>query len=147
MPLDSGGLTRSTIEILCAIPLDKESCKDLYIPYQTKVSIYDNNCKNCGFVRVEAHSSKDDKLLTKIFKNIDEAIDHASKKTAILIRTCDYPSDVDIRGTEKIYPTLTEIVTNTCIFWNQDRMGSIEAETIEINAEDLDDYKKGLFRQ
>ena len=55
------------------------------------------------------------------FHNVDNAIAFSIKHGGCVSRTCEYPTNVlETINNEKIYPTVTEIVCNTCDFWRSD---------------------------
>lgn len=115
MPLDNRKLTPDTEEMLKGMPLDDECWKRSYdIPHQTKVMIYDAKCVGCGFMRLEVGD--------KILHSLTEAIDHAQMMGEDLIRSCEYPSDVQIINGQEVFPSLTEIIMNTCRFWNKENL-------------------------
>lgn len=112
MPLDNKKISPETEEIIKGFPLDDETWKASYeLPYQTKVMIYDEKCMGCGFMRIEVGD--------KVFNSLSEALDYAVFTKNDIIRTCGYPSDVQIINGKEIFPSLTEIVINTCQFWYQ----------------------------
>lgn len=115
MPLDNRRLTPDIIENLKGIPLNEECwAKSYELPHQTKVMIYDSKCKDCGFKRLEVED--------KVFNSIPEALDYAQMTGGDLIRSCEYPSDVEVVNGVEIYPSLTEIVINTCRFWHKENL-------------------------
>lgn len=140
MPLNSSHLPDSVLAILRELPEDKDHCD--VIPYQTKVQIYDTKCKRCQFLRIEAQPENSwNGNHIKVFDNIEAAIQHATFKSCRLKRQCSYPHDIVKRNGKNIYPNLTEIVSNSCEFWNENKIYDDINETsnfIELdNAEGL----------
>ncbi len=135
MPLNSKRITESIRESLISIPFDNPD-DNSYLPYQTKVSIYDEKCSGCGFARIEVITTQ--RVL--LFNNIDTAIDYVRKYSGIIKRSCEYPTDVLTAHGQMIYPSLTDIVTNTCDFWYTNEIETKpEPEIIpywEINGEE-----------
>jgi len=135
MPLDSRTISTSIRESLISIPFDNPD-DNSYLPYQTKVSIYDEKCSGCGFARIEVVTTQ--KVL--LFNDIISAIDYVSKYSGIIKRSCEYPTDVLTAHGQSIYPSLTDIITNTCRFWDSNKMEvEPEPEIIpywEINGEE-----------
>lgn len=90
------------------------------LPLQTKVKIYDNKCSNCGFARIEVIDASGNIML---FKNIEKAISEAQsggyKGIKEINRTCEYPGNIINSDYGDIYPTLNEIIINTCRLWNK----------------------------
>jgi hypothetical protein len=110
MPLDNSKVSKDMEEILKGIPIDDEAYSNSYdMPYQTKIMLYDSKCGGCGYKRLEVGD--------KIFNSLPEAIEHAIFSRESITRTCEYPYDIAIINGVKVFPTLTEIVTNTCKFW------------------------------
>lgn len=98
MPLDNKKLPCQLVEML------------YNLPYQDKVNIYDKRCSGCGFMRVEVGNV--------VVRSIQEAIDIAQMTGAEIVRTCEYPGDTEIIYGEEQYPSLNDIVANTCRFWD-----------------------------
>ena len=122
MPLNNQHLTLDLQNFLKEIPLD-EPCND--VPYQTKVGIYDDKCSDCGFALIIAYSSEEssDQRTKRIpFNNVESAIAYARANGCNLKRTCTYPNDIVTHNNNGVYPTLQEIVSNTCQFWNIEKM-------------------------
>lgn len=110
MPLDNRNLSPDMEEYIKGIPLDEECWKRSYeLPHQTKVMIYDARCKGCGFMRVRVGEY--------ILRSVEEAVDLAQATNLNIERSCDFPDDIQIVNGEEVYPSLTEIVINTCRFW------------------------------
>jgi len=124
MPLSSNHLSSSIITTLREIPKDNESLPNQNYPYQTQVSIYDDKCGGCGYVYIEAQPSASwhDAKEKKIFRNIKDAINYASQHRCFLKRSCCYPSDVFPKNGDFIYPSLIEIISNTCKFWDSENL-------------------------
>lgn len=124
MPLNSSHLHHSIVDIIREIPTDREDAPDY--PYQTKVDMYDNRCSGCGFCRVEVYPSDVYNVEPIIFNNSKEAVVCARKHGYRINRTCEYPADVQTRSDGKaIYPTLTEIISNTCDLWDIEKISSL----------------------
>lgn len=98
MPLDNKKLSPEMVSLLHNLP------------YQDKVNIYDKRCSGCGYMRIEVGNV--------VVRSIEEAIDIAQLTGAEIERSCDYPSDVETSYGGEEYPSLTEIITNTCRFWD-----------------------------
>lgn len=98
MPLDNKKLSEEIIECLHGLA------------YEDKVKVYDRRCSGCEFMRVEVGDV--------VVHTIQEAIDIAQMTGAEINRSCEYPSDIEIAYGKEQYPSLTEIVTNTCRFWD-----------------------------
>lgn len=115
MPLDNRKLSADVIENLKGLPIDEDCwAKSYELPHQTKVMIYDIKCNNCGFMRLEVDGA--------ILHNLLDAVDYAQATGESLIRSCEYPSDVEIVNGKEVYPSLTEIVINTCRFWRKENL-------------------------
>lgn len=134
MPLNSSHLHHSVIDIIREIPIDREVAPDY--PYQTKVDMYDSRCSGCGFCRVEVYTSEVYNAKPVIYHNSQEAIDFARMHGYRINRTCEYPFDTHSRNGKPIYPTLTEIISNTCDFWDESKIPSVDEED-EINIIEL----------
>ena len=110
--------------------------------YETQVQIYHKKCAGCGFVSVEARTGTAPKSkLLESFNDIDKAIRFAEDGEVYLHHKCCYPDQ------EEPY-TLTEIISNTCEFWNTDKLdipSNEETDFIEIeNMEALNEqYPNG----
>jgi len=110
MPLDNRNLTPATQDLLIGLPLDEECWRKSYeLPHQTKVMMYDKHCGNCGFKRLMVGDLK--------IETLNEAVNVAQALGEDLIRSCEYPGDVQVLNGKEMYPTLTEIVINGCRFW------------------------------
>jgi len=111
MPLDNKNLTPEMQELLIGLPLDEECWRKSYeLPHQTKVMIYDEKCKNCGFKLLLVEGQE--------YESLDFAIKIAQTLNEDLVRSCKYPGDIQIVNGKETYPTLTEIIINGCRFWN-----------------------------
>jgi len=111
MPLDNKNLTPEMQELLIGLPLDEECWRKSYeLPHFTKVTMYDTKCVNCGFKRLMVGNMK--------METLPEAINVAQALGEDLIRSCEYPGDLQIVNGKEVYPTLTEIVINGCRFWD-----------------------------
>lgn len=115
MPLDNRKLSEEMETMLIGMPIDEECWRLSYeLPHQTKVMIYDTKCSGCGFSRIEVDK--------RVFRDLDNAISYAQISGEDLIRTCDYPLDIQIINGKEVYPSLTEIVINTCRFWYKENL-------------------------
>lgn len=96
------------------------------LTYEQQVSIWNNNCRNCGFSCIEL--KRDNKIIIE-FDSADEAEDYLSFNPQVdgrLMRSCLF-------GGEKI--TLKEITSNTCRLWyNKTDECGIENPDNEITA-------------
>ena len=111
MPLDNRNLTPMMQELLIGLPLDEECWRKTYeLPHQTKVMMFDKHCKDCGFKRLMVGDLK--------IESLEEAVNVAQALGEDLIRSCEYPGDVQVINGRETFPTLTEIVINGCRFWN-----------------------------
>jgi len=140
MPLNSNHLTDDIIQTLRELPID--DVNDLP-PYQNQIALYDSKCNGCGFVRVEAHFS--DGVLwnvnkMKVFDRIDDAISFATVNKCQLKRSCCYPSDTLQKHRQPVYPTLAEIISNTCEFWKE--LNPADVLFTEPNLEDLNEWRE-----
>lgn len=144
--LDSKNLSDKMIRCRLLAPLDDEA-NPQNLPLQTKVQIYDMKCDGCGFARIEVFDNKGD---IKVFNNVADAINEAQiggyKGIKDIKRTCEYPGNVieTIHGTE--YPTLTEIIINTCRLWYEYKHEQCN-ETIEELIQVENEYVKIPERQ
>jgi len=115
MPLDNSKISVEMEEMIKGFPLDDECWRRSYeLPHQTKVMIYDTKCNGCGFMRL--------KVGDVILHSLPEAIDFAQITGNDLIRSCEYPSDIQFINGKEVYPSLTEIVMNTCKFWYKENI-------------------------
>jgi len=130
------------------IPLDKDSLPEQpLMPYQTKVQIYDSKCSDCGFAKIliEEKNTANQSVIVREFYNIQDAINYASIHRCMLIRTCTYPFNLTYIHDKPVYPTITDIVTNTCQFWNIDKMNiPTDTEFIEIDLEEFVGQKRNI---
>lgn len=155
MPLNSEYLPKDVRSFLHELPLDKECSSDIY--YQTKVQIFENQCKDCGFVRIVLSTYGDDgRQKITIFNGIEavsKANDLVNKYRCDIVRTCTYPQDITVKNNEEKLPTLSEIVSNTCQFWHIEKLNIpldeetafIEAEELQIKVEKLVDKRTADF--
>lgn len=118
MPLDNSQLGEDIVNILREMPLDK-TCIEGIMSYQTKVDVYDSKCQDCAFKLLIVENARMDRIL---FTDIQKAINYASTGNFKLLRSCAYPNDIQIKNGEIIYPTLNEIVSNSCQFWNINKL-------------------------
>lgn len=131
MPLDSSKLTEGISNGLREMPYDIK----YDLPYPTKVDMYDSKCSGCGFARIEVVTIPMEKM--GIFNKIEDALFFAQGKSVKINRLCSYPVDVDHVFNEVRYLTLTEIICNTCQFWNINKLrifSDVETEFIEIES-------------
>lgn len=98
MPLDSKNLTVEVQNYLRELP------------YEEKTKIYDKRCKGCQFARIIVNDI--------VVRSIQEALDIARELGCEIVRSCEYPSDIEMSFGHEEYPSLNEIVSNTCRFWN-----------------------------
>lgn len=106
--LNNKKLAKATMEVLHGIPIgDPIHNTD----YMTKIGIYDAKCGKCGFNRIEVGD--------RVFHNVDEAINYAIETGYKIVRTCEFPGNTteDSHG-NIIYPTLSEIIENSCMLWD-----------------------------
>lgn len=137
MPLCNKRLTKAMADFLFDMPLDRACEKNP--AYQLKVQVYDTKCSGCGFARIEVRHNERDKGHDLITNDIMKAIHYATVTGFDIIRTCEYPGDVEEVFGKIYYPSIHDIVTNTCEFWYPDRFPSEDGEFIEI---DFDDFIK-----
>ena len=157
MPLNSEYLPKDVRSFLHELPLDKECCKDIY--YQTKVEIFERECKDCGFVRIILSTFGDDGRQKVTVLNGVGAVEGANyllnNYRCDVIRTCTYPQDITIKNDKEELPTLSEIVSNTCQFWHIEKLNIpldeetafIEAEELQIKVEKLVDKRTADFHR
>ena len=112
--------------------------------YETKVDIYDKKCSGCGFCRVEVLSHN----VKNVFNDVHSALDSLSKMSSIwtVNRSCDYPTNVIDRNGNPRYPTLTEIVSNTCVFWDAKNIPSGE-DDVFIEVTEYSTFEKPIIIQ
>ena len=107
--------------------MDREIAPDY--PYQTKVDMYDNKCSGCQFTRIEVYPSDVIyNIKPVVFNDVQKAIAYARLHGFRINRTCEYPYDINFHNDKPIYPTLTEIVSNTCEFWDAEKMSYFTQE-------------------
>lgn len=124
MPLDNRNLTPEMQDLLIGLPLDEECWRRSYeLPHQTKVMTYDSHCAGCGFKRLIVGDFK--------VETLDKAIAVAQALGEKLIRSCEYPGDVQIVNGREVYPTLTEIVINGCRFWKKENIEGTYEKQLE----------------
>jgi len=129
MPLNNLRISDATTESIRAIPLDQESLRHCDYTYQTKVDIYDKKCgSGCEFCRIEVDCLNQ----IKIFNNSAEAIAYCARSGHRMERLCEYPGDIREVHNKVIYPSVTEIVVNTCQFWYDSLKEDYETEFIEV---------------
>lgn len=99
------------------MPLDsKHNSFITHMSYEAKINLYDKLCSGCGFARITVGGKK--------MRSLEEAL-HVARATGLDIeRECEYPLDV-IEGYDGklIYPSVHDIVNNSCRFWNNEEMG------------------------
>lgn len=117
MPLDNKKYGADVYGILRELPEDREAGGE--VPYQTKVEVYDSKCQNCQFKMVIVEDTKGHQ---KEFEDLFVAIKYATIKNYKIIRSCKYPLDIQYMFDKPVYPSLTEIVSNSCQFWNVDKL-------------------------
>ncbi len=115
MPLCQNHLPPETKEFLKEMPFDK-SCISDEIPYQTKVETYDLKCSGCGFARIILRNKRSELFVSN---DINEILDKAINISDTIIRSCAFPDDVKYINDKPAYPTVDEIVSNTCKFWRE----------------------------
>ena len=132
--LDSKQLTPPIMEHLRRLPYDKISSRRDF-PRETKVKIYDTNCDGCGFCRVEVHLAKG----IKVFDNVKYAINIVEigeyKGIPEIKRTCSYPGNIEVINGVDVYPSLTEIIMNTCRLWSMNKHESSNEVIKEVRIE------------
>lgn len=151
MPLNSEKLPKDVRNFLHELPLDKECSEDIY--YQTKVEIYEKNCKDCGFSQIVLSTrSTDGRQGLKVYEGVgavDKAVDFMKSNSCDITRTCTYPNDLNVCNDAVQSPTLSEIVSNTCQFWHVEKLdippdgetAFIEVEELQIKVERLVDTR------
>lgn len=117
MPLCSQHLPPEVTEVLREMPLDNTCLEG--IPYQTKIEVYDNKCSGCGFARVILKNKRKKMIISN---NVSEILKQAKNLNDIIVRSCAYPDDITYINGELIYPSIHEIVANTCKFWREDKL-------------------------
>ncbi len=121
------------------LPIVQEHLHDL--PYEEKARIYDERCNGCGFAQIII-SNESSNTKSIITNRIEEAVHLARMSECTLERTCAYPPDMHEVFGKMIPVSLTEIVTNTCVFWNtkkEDCYSREETEFIEVETvEEMD---------
>jgi hypothetical protein len=135
MPLDSKHLPEETIMSFKGIPYDDTNERRDF-SYSTKVEIYDRMCGNCGFKRILVKIGEEDnpgENTEQEFRSIEEATAFAQATGGTIIRSCQYPPDLTECFGKIIYPSLNEIIMNTCRFW--------KSKNIEIES-DYEVYEK-----
>jgi hypothetical protein len=134
--LDSKNMDSYSMRILRETPLDAEAKSAVdelkFIPLQTKVDIYDAKCAGCGFSLQLV--IKDNKVIGRYENDIQGAIEQVCDSTALchIERSCAYPSNCIESDKGLITPSLTEIIMNTCRFWDPKKLETHEEENTEI---------------
>ena len=140
MPLNSQHLPKDVRNYLRELPLDKECVDDRM--YQTKVELFEKHCRGCGFVRIKVMTlGGDDRQRVHTFEG-ENAIEKATNAMGVnrceTIRMCTYPQDITVKNDEEEYPTLNEIVSNTCQFWHLEKQNIFpDEETAFIEVEEI----------
>jgi hypothetical protein len=132
MPLDIRGKTQDALNKMHDFPLDEEARYNC--DYTTKTAIYDSKCSGCGFAYIIAKSADG---TIRIFRDIKNA-QIFNTGCLPLIRSCEYPSDITIQNNKEKLPSLSEIISNGCQFWNEDRLDITDGEFIEVEKFDVD---------
>lgn len=123
MPLCSQHLPTEVQEVLREMPLDPTCLAD--IPYQTKIQVYDEKCSGCGFARIVLMNKRKGIGRFNVIaqsNNINEILQQARNLNDIIVRSCAYPDDIYYINNEPVYPSVNEIVANTCKFWREDKL-------------------------
>jgi hypothetical protein len=126
MPLDRHGKSQDALNKMHDFPLDEEARYNC--DYTTKTQIYDSKCSGCGFAYIVAKSADQ---TVRIFKDIKNA-NIFNTGCSPLERSCEYPSDITIQNNKEKLPSLSEIISNGCQFWNEDRLDIADGEFIEV---------------
>lgn len=129
MPLCSQHLPNEVQEVLREMPLDPTCLED--IPYQTKIQVYDEKCSGCGFARIILMNRRKGIGRFNIIvesNNIDEILCEAKNLNDIIVRSCAYPDDISYINNKIVYPSVNEIVANTCHFWRENKLFMFEEE-------------------
>jgi len=79
-----------------------------YIPYQSKIDIYDRKCSNCGFAYISIDGFK--------MPSLKDALIIAQKEGKDISRECDYSPDFRYNG-ECVRKSLIDIICNGCDLW------------------------------
>lgn len=134
--LDNKKISPSLLSALRNIP-NEDFTRKRHLTRETKILIYDRNCGKCGFKRIAVNI---DGKITE-HKTILDAISYLSMNGNYnggceIIRSCSYPGNVESTDEEIIYPTITEIVMNTCRLWNPINIESNDEVVEEIQFEE-----------
>jgi len=140
MPLNSQHLSKDVQDYLRELPQDKECVDEIY--YQTKIEIYEQHCNGCGFARIILTSSDmRGRSKVRVFDGpsaIADANVVIGERRCDVARTCTYPNDMSAKNNKEEHPTLNEIVSNTCQFWNMDKLNiPPDSETSFIEVEEI----------
>jgi len=141
LPLCSQHLPTEVQEVLREMPLDPSCLED--IPYQTKIQVYDEKCSGCGFARIVLMNRRKgvDKFNIIIqSNNINEVLSQAKNLNDIIVRSCAYPDDICYTNNKPVYPSVSEIVANTCKFWRESKLFMFS----EDEEKEFEQYKEGI---
>jgi len=106
-----------------------------YVPYELQVSLFDAKCKGCPY---RAYRTKKITGLVLTFRDYREAIRYAIDHRAPLNRLCIF------NGEEF---TLSEIIYNHCVFWDNLSFNSEEdSEVTEITEGEIAQLKYKLYK-
>lgn len=121
------------------LPIVQEHLHDL--SYEDKTKIYDGKCSGCGFAKITVVNDARN-LENFVTNRIEEAVHLARMTEGLIERSCVYTSDVSVVFDKEIPITLNEIITNTCVFWDDRKVDCYsheETEFIEVETmEELD---------
>jgi hypothetical protein len=132
MPLDRRGKTDDALNQMHHFPEDEDARYNS--DYTTKIKLYDNKCSGCGFAYIVAKSADG---TCRVFRDIKNAMIF-NTSNATLLRSCEYPSDIIIQNNKERLPSLCEIISNGCQFWNELTIDTSDGEFIELeNIEDV----------
>lgn len=147
MPLDSQRLPKDTRNYLHELPIDDECKND--VDYQTKIGLYEQNCKDCGFSKVILSTYTDDgRQRITVFEGagaVNRANEMVGKYRCNMERTCTYPLDITTKNDKEELPTLSEIISNTCQFWHIGKLNiPADKDTAFIEVEELQTKMENL---
>jgi len=135
MPLNSSHLKDETVKQLEKTPYHSNDDG-----YQSKCQIFDAKCGKCGFrlyqITFSNYAVDAGDRVVEVF-SADEAASICGRDAYVSMeRVCSYPGDTRIRHGKVVYPSLNEIIKNTCEFWREPKLNiPVETEFIEINTE------------
>jgi len=111
------------------LPVVQEHLHDL--SYEEKIKIYDTKCSGCGFARIVAkhqqHNAND-----FVTNKIEEAVHIARMTESLIERTCVYPPDMEVVFGQEVPVSLSTIVMNGCVFWNDKKIDCYSHEKTEF---------------